>query len=61
VHLPAQDFRDAADPTGDDDGGATGGLRRLTWDQGTRWPDLEITAAIGTKVVFCDAASPMEE
>lgn len=36
------------------------GLRQsLTWDQGAEMArHLEITTAIGTKVSFCDAASP---
>lgn len=38
------------------------GLRQsLTWDQGTEMArHLEITAAIGMKIFFCDAASPWQ-
>lgn len=38
------------------------GLRQsLTWDQGTEMArHLEITTAIGTKIYFCDAASPWQ-
>jgi|RhiMetdeSRZDD1v2_1073273.scaffolds.fasta_scaffold73454_3 transposase, IS30 family len=33
----------------------------LTWDQGTEMArNREITAAIGTKIYFCDAASPWQ-
>lgn len=33
----------------------------LTWDQGTEMArHLEITTAIGTKIFFCDAASPRQ-
>ena len=38
------------------------GLRQsLTWDQGTEMArHLEITAATGVKVFFCDAANPWQ-
>lgn len=38
------------------------GLRRtLTWDQGTEMAKhLDITADTGTKIYFCDAASPWQ-
>ncbi len=62
VHLPAQDsatLRTGLVTTLEE---LPVGLRRsLTWDQGTEMArHLEITTAIGTKVSFCDAASPWQ-
>ena len=62
VHLPAQDsatLRNGLVTTLEE---LPEGLRQsLTWDQGTEMArHLEITTAIGTKIFFCDAASPWQ-
>lgn len=62
VHLPAQDsatLRSRLVTTLD---GLPAWLRQtLTWDQGTEMArHLEITATLGLKVYFCDAASPWQ-
>ena len=62
VHLPAQDsatLRTGLVTTLEE---LPVGLRQsLTWDQGTEMArHLEITAAIGMKIYFCDAASPWQ-
>jgi IS30 family transposase len=62
VHLPAQDSATLRTRLVTTMEGLPVGLRQsLTWDQGTEMArHLEITAAIGTKVFFCDAASPWQ-
>ncbi|EON22007.1 integrase catalytic subunit [Nocardioides sp. CF8] len=62
VHLPAQDSATLRSRLVTALDGLPASLRQtLTWDQGTEMArHLEITATLGTKVYFCDAASPWQ-
>lgn len=62
VHLPAQDAATLRSRLVMTFAGLPLTLRQsLTWDQGTEMArHLEITAAIGTRIYFCDAASPWQ-
>lgn len=62
IHLPAQDSRALRDAIIKDFAGLPARLRTsITWDQGTEMSrQLDITAALGTKVYFADAHSPWQ-
>lgn len=62
VHLPAQDSATLRTGLVTTLARLPANLRQsLTWDQGTEMArHLEITKAIGTKIFFCDAASPWQ-